>query len=387
VPTWLDDVVAISAGGGHSLALRSDGTVTAWGANGDGQTDVPIWLDDPDVPIWLDDVIAISAGADHSLALRSDGTVTAWGSDWQGQADVPDGLDDVVAIDAGWEHSLALRSDGTVTAWGSNEYGQVEVPEGLDGVVAISAGGDHSLALRSDGTVTAWGSNEKGQLDVPAALGPAVAISAGTFHNLALAGPPPPIGGVCPEPRDTPAFADVSMFSVHVRAIDCAADFDIARGYADGTYRPAGGVRRDQMASFVARTLEAAGHALPAGGHDFTDIDGNAHEQAIGQLAAAAIVLGHAPTSYVPAGTVTRDQMASYLVRALDWALETTHTATDSAFTDIAGNTHEQAIHTAYDLGLTTGRTETTYDPRAGVRRDQMASFLIRLLPLAMQTD
>jgi hypothetical protein len=141
------------------------------------------------------------------------------------------------------------------------------------------------------------------------------------------------------------------------------------------------------MASFVVRTLEAAGHTLPAGDHDFTDIAGNAHDQAIGQLAAAGIVRGHTPSSYAPAGTVTRDQMASYLVRALDWALQTTHTATDSPFTDIAGNTHEQAIHTAYDLGLTTGRTETTYDPRAGVRRDQMASFLIRLLPQAMQTD
>ena len=198
---------------------------------------------------------------------------------------------------------------------------------------------------------------------------------------------PDPVVGVCPAPRATPVFPDVSADNVHVHAIDCAAYHEIALGYADGTYRPANGVRRDQMASFIVRTLEAAGHTLPAADHAFTDIAGNTHEQAIGRLAAADIVLGRTPTEYAPARTVTRDQMASYLVRALDWALDTTHTAPTSPFTDIAGNTHEQAIHTAYDLELTTGRTETTYEPRADVRRDQMASFLIRLLPQAMTTN
>jgi hypothetical protein len=197
---------------------------------------------------------------------------------------------------------------------------------------------------------------------------------------------PGPVVGVCPAPRNSPRFTDVSPGNVHVHAIDCAAYHEIARGYPDGTYGPADGVRRDQMASFIVRTLEAAGHTLPTGEHTFTDVAGNAHERAIGQLAAADIVVGRNPTTYAPAGTVTRDQMASYLVRALDWALGATHTASDSPFTDVAGNTHEQAIHTAFDLDLTTGRTETTYAPRTDVRRDQMASFLVRLLPQAMRT-
>jgi lysozyme len=198
---------------------------------------------------------------------------------------------------------------------------------------------------------------------------------------------PPPIGGVCPDPPDTPAFPDVSRHSVHVHAIDCAAHHDIARGYADDTYRPALSVRRDQMASFVVRALQAAGHTLPAADHGFTDVTGNAHETAIGQLAAAGIVRGQTVTGYAPAHTVTRDQMASYLIRAADWALDTTHGATDSPFTDIAGNTHKQAVHTAYDLGLVSGRIETTYAPHMEVRRDQMASFLVRLLPVTMRTD
>jgi hypothetical protein len=176
-------------------------------------------------------------------------------------------------------------------------------------------------------------------------------------------------------------FRDVSADNVHADNIAEAAHHDIARGYADGTYRPANAVRRDQMASFIVRTLQAAGHTLPSPDHGFTDIGGNTHEQAIGQLAAADIVRGRTATSYAPARTVTRDQMASYLVRALEWAHDTTYTAPKSPFTDIAGNTHEQAIDLAYELGLTTGRSETTYAPRSDVRRDQMASFLMRLLP------
>ena len=177
------------------------------------------------------------------------------------------------------------------------------------------------------------------------------------------------------------AFPDVSADNVHAANIGRVAYHQIALGYTDGTYRPATNVRRDQMASFVVRTLEAAGHTLPTPEHAFTDIGGNTHEQAIGQLAAADIVRGRTPTSYAPDRTVTRDQMASYLIRALEWAQDTTYTAPKSPFTDIAGNTHEQAIDLAYELGLTTGRTETTYAPRSDVRRDQMASFLVRLLP------
>ena len=238
-------------------------------------------------------------------------------------------------------------------------------------------------------------------LGAPLDIEPGMLMSAGQFDEdghltgmfrIATADDPDPVDpdpivGVCPAPRAIPVFPDVSPDNVHVHAIDCAAYHEITLGYADGTYRPANGVRRDQMASFIVRTLEAAGHTLPATDHTFTDIAGNTHETAIGQLAAADIVLGRSATEYAPARTVTRDQMASYLVRALDWALDTTHTAPASPFTDIAGNTHEQAIHTAYDLELTTGRTPTTYEPRMDVRRDQMASFLVRLLPQAMTTN
>jgi len=182
------DWVQIAGGGHHSLALRNDGTVWAWGRNnygqlGDGTTTerhTPVQVAN------LTGVQAIAGGFSHSLALRSDGTVWAWGRNSKGQ--LGDGtttnrttpvqvlnLTGVQAIAGGFFHSLALKSDGTVWAWGYNHFGQlgdgttanrtipVQVAD-LTGVQAIAAGSDHSLALRNDGTVWAWGWNYLGQL-------------------------------------------------------------------------------------------------------------------------------------------------------------------------------------------------------------------------------
>ena len=82
----------------------------------------------------------IAAGWNHSLALKEDGTVVAWGSNSSNQCEVPSGLEDVVAIQAGGSHSLVLKEDGTVVAWGWNGFNQCDVPSGLEDVVAIQAG-------------------------------------------------------------------------------------------------------------------------------------------------------------------------------------------------------------------------------------------------------
>jgi sugar lactone lactonase YvrE len=178
VPSGLRGVTAVATGASHDLALRSDGTVTAWGASWDpGRTEVPAGLRG---------VTAIAAGVYHSLALRADGTVATWGSDGYRLPRVPAGLRGVTAIAAGTSYSLALRADGTVVAWGSNEFGMTRVPAGLRGVTAIAARWSHSLALRADGTVAAWGYNRSGQTRVPAGLTGVTAIAAGNSHSLAL---------------------------------------------------------------------------------------------------------------------------------------------------------------------------------------------------------
>lgn len=167
----------IAAGTHHTVALKGDGTVAAWGDNSDGQTSVPAGLVG---------VAAVAAGHSHTAVLKSDGTVVSWGNNADGQAAVPDGLSGVVALAAGAFHTVALKDDGTVVAWGRNTEGQATVPAGLVGVAAIAAGGRHSVALLADGTVRAWGANDQGQCGVPAGLGGVIAIAAGQGHTVIL---------------------------------------------------------------------------------------------------------------------------------------------------------------------------------------------------------
>lgn len=210
----LTNIIAVSAGMNHSLALKSDHTVVAWGWDGDGKAAVP-----PD----LTDVTAISAGRVHNLALRRDGTVIAWGNSSRGTTAVPVNLSNVVAVAAGDQHSYAVKADGTVVGWGmakipakltnvvmvatdarswmgddfalirdgtvigwNGQNGEPEPVSGLSNVVAIANGvaqfeGSHYLALLKDGTVKGWRNS-----DVPAGLSNVVSIAAAGSHCLAL---------------------------------------------------------------------------------------------------------------------------------------------------------------------------------------------------------
>jgi alpha-tubulin suppressor-like RCC1 family protein len=188
VPGGLSAVTSIAAGEAHNLALKQDGTVVAWGYNYYGQATVP-----PELSATR--VIAIAAGYEDSFAVKEDGTVVVWGV-WGAvhnngtlpPATVPSDLGGVIAIAAGGEHSVALKQDGTIVAWGLNSYGQTNVPPELSRtrVVAIAAGFGHNLALKQDGTVVAWGDNRYGQATVPSGLSGVVAIAASYTHSLAL---------------------------------------------------------------------------------------------------------------------------------------------------------------------------------------------------------
>jgi hypothetical protein len=112
-------------------------------------------------------VKSVAAGDFHTVALKNDGTVVAWGDNGAGQTTVPSGLSGVTAIAAGTSHTVALKKDGTVVAWGLNEYGETTVPSGVSGVTAIAAGTYHTVALKNDGTVVAWGGDGAGPTTVP----------------------------------------------------------------------------------------------------------------------------------------------------------------------------------------------------------------------------
>lgn len=148
-PTNIGNVSAIAAGSLHTVALRKDGTVIAWGNNYYGQTDIPAGLTN---------VVAIAAGGNHCLALKSDGSLVAWGDYGYGEGGVPSGLSNVTAIASGSTYNLALKNDGTVVGWGFDNFGQTEIPGGLTNVQAIFAGYYNGFAVTSDGSLVQWGS-------------------------------------------------------------------------------------------------------------------------------------------------------------------------------------------------------------------------------------
>lgn len=200
LPDDLGGVVAIAAGDDHVLALKDDGTVLAFGRNFWGQTDVPSLEQLAAGPAdrrrefpratqpatTSTRFISVAAGTEHSIGLRSDGTVVAWGSNSRGQLDIPNGLTGVVAIDAGEMHSVALLSDGTVVTWGGTIGGPVGQPDGINDVTAIAAAGKSNLALRSDGSVVMWHQAFDKARDLPTDWTDIVAIGLGPWDPIAL---------------------------------------------------------------------------------------------------------------------------------------------------------------------------------------------------------
>lgn len=175
------DCAATMAGGyPYSVALRTDGTVAAWGQFQE------MWR--TNYLSGLTDVVAIGVGDGDGviLALKSNGTIQGWDLSSYGPLSIPDGLSNIVEIALGWRHCLALRSDGTVVGWGDNSQGQITIPTDLTNVVAISAGVLFSVALKADGSVVAWGYNEDSRATVPGGLSNVVAISAGGNHCMAM---------------------------------------------------------------------------------------------------------------------------------------------------------------------------------------------------------
>ncbi|MEP7300674.1 MAG: hypothetical protein ABI699_04035 [Caldimonas sp.] len=181
------NITAASAGGDHTLVLRSDGVVLSFGCNDSGQLGRSGMLPSAAATVvpGLPAIAAVAAGVDFSLALDRNGNVWSWGRGALGDGSAASvmratpaqiaGLAGVTAIAAGSRHALALKSDGSVVAWGSNANGKLGNGAEVDQtrpvatlltqrITAIAAGEDNSLALRDDGVVLSWGVNETGQL-------------------------------------------------------------------------------------------------------------------------------------------------------------------------------------------------------------------------------
>jgi alpha-tubulin suppressor-like RCC1 family protein len=225
----VSNVTAIAAGGYHSLFFKSDGSLWVmgydqYGVLGDGATNSGNYYINIPEQIVASNVTAIAAGGGHSLFLKSDGSLWAMGNDFAGQlGDGGEGFNiqntpeqivasNVTAIAGGGEHNLFLKSDGSLWAMGYNFYGQLgdgtygspsygyatNRPEQIvaSNVTVIAAGDYHSLFLKNDGSLWVMGDNEYGQLgdgttnnvnrpEQIVASG-VTAIAAGAGHSLFL---------------------------------------------------------------------------------------------------------------------------------------------------------------------------------------------------------
>ncbi len=168
----------LSAGTYHTCGVKTDGTVTCWGYNNDGQCNSP-----------TDTFTQVSAGAWHTCGVKTDGTATCWGYNYYGESDPPTGTFTQVSagtyhINSGsGHHTCGVKTDGTVTCWGSNSYGQITPPP-ITNFTQVTAGGLHTCGLKTDGTVACWGYNTDGQINSP--TGTFTQVSAGDYHTCGI---------------------------------------------------------------------------------------------------------------------------------------------------------------------------------------------------------
>ncbi|ALG12365.1 hypothetical protein AOZ06_40815 [Kibdelosporangium phytohabitans] len=190
----LSNIIEVEAGYKNALALKSDGTVWSWGDGsrgqiGDGQEYGEGGTNVPQQVVGLTGVVDIASGDSNGYALKSDGTVWAWGENKRSQlgngvvcqdcySNVPVQVAGLTGVRSVSEDGFALKVDGTVWTWGANASGMLGIGEPsstfraaspiqvstLSDVVEINGCGQNRYTRKSDGTVWSWGPNNSGQI-------------------------------------------------------------------------------------------------------------------------------------------------------------------------------------------------------------------------------
>jgi hypothetical protein len=233
-------------------------------------------------------------------------------------------------------------------------------------------------------------------VDVNGPAGVGSGLSSGPVHvrkDFAGQAPSPvtpltrDLGGACPQSRVPEDGLADAVASVHESAIDCVIWWGVARGTGSG-YRPDNPVTREQMATFLAGILERNGVDLPTDPDDaFDDDDGSVHELGINQMAQLGVVAGTGGRRYDPAGQVRREHMATFLVRAYRAASGEDLVEAADYFADVAGSPHQANINKAAAAGIAGGLGEGRYGPLGTVTRGQMAAFVARTLDVLVAAE
>ena len=378
---------SVSTSGEHTVAIRTDGTLWAWGTNASGQLGDGTWqVRNTPQQIGTDtNWRSASAGGalrgamatppqsvtGHTIAVRTDGTLWAWGINANGQ--LGDGTWTVrntpqrigtdtnwSTVEAGMEHSMATRQDGTLWAWGRNSSGQLgdgtwqvrNTPQqvGTDANWSrVAAGTRHTLALRTDGTLWAWGHNGSLQLGdgSPNTRNAPVQIGEDTNWNRVAAG----------DRHSVATKTDGSLW---------AWGWNSSGQFGDGTLTN----------SNVPRLIIPPGD-IPPGDLPFTDVNpGDWFYDAVRYVFQNNIMVGLSDTSFAPHTGLSRAMSATILYR-----LEGEPPVTfRPIFSDVAEDRwYSDAITWAYDAGVVEGVGGGRFDPTHPLTREQLTTMMHRL--------
>ncbi|MEM9464353.1 MAG: trypsin-like serine protease [Actinomycetota bacterium] len=188
----------------------------------------------------------------------------------------------------------------------------------------------------------------------------------------------------CPDQNRPHPFVDLEPSSFAWDDVSCIYALSVTTGTSATTYSPRDLVTREQMASFLARLYESiVGEPAPVVPIPFDDL-GRAAEYAredIARIYGLGVTTGTSSTTYSPKDIVTREQMASFLARLLSVAMVDEIEVAPTPFADLgdAADFARDDIGRIFGAGITTGVSDTRFDPKGPVDREQMASFLARL--------
>ena len=205
----LTDWVVSNTNFGHTLALKINGTLWAWGYNqgqiGDGT------IIDRSSPVQigaLTDWSKVYAGYLHSVAIKTDGTLWAWGRNDSGALGLGDTINRLSPVQlgvatnwasaaAGQYYTLGIKTDGTLWAWGRNYYGNLGLGDKIYRSSPVQVGAltnwfsssasNHVLATKTDGTLWSWGNNGNGQLGLNDGVYRSSPVQVGALTNWSKA--------------------------------------------------------------------------------------------------------------------------------------------------------------------------------------------------------